>query len=81
MLSRLSLRGFKSFADQTSLELGPGVNVVVHDHGLHRRRAEFFAPFWAALGAVVACRSAHFLGLTWGNVVGDTGLEPMTSAV
>ena len=58
-----------------------GVNVVVHDHGLHRRRAEFFAPFWAALGVMVACRSAHFLGLTWGNVVGDTGLEPMTSAV
>ena len=33
MLSRLSVRGFKSFADQTSLELGPGVNVVVGPNG------------------------------------------------
>ena len=33
MLSRLSLRGFKSFADNTSLELGPGVNVVVGPNG------------------------------------------------
>ena len=29
MLSRLTVRGFKSFADPISLELGPGVNVVV----------------------------------------------------
>ncbi len=33
MLSRLSLRGFKSFAEATSLELGPGVNVVVGPNG------------------------------------------------
>ena len=33
MLSRLTLRGFKSFADATSLELGPGVNVVVGPNG------------------------------------------------
>ena len=29
MLSRLEVRGFKSFAGQTVLDLGPGVNVVV----------------------------------------------------
>ena len=33
MLARLSLRGFKSFAEPTSLHLGPGVNVVVGPNG------------------------------------------------
>ncbi len=33
MLTRLSVKGFKSFADATSLELGPGVNVVVGPNG------------------------------------------------
>ncbi len=33
MLSRLSVRGFKSFADTTTLQLGPGVNVVVGPNG------------------------------------------------
>jgi chromosome segregation protein len=33
VLSRLTLRGFKSFADGTTLELGPGVNVVVGPNG------------------------------------------------
>ncbi len=33
MLTRLSVRGFKSFADATTLQLGPGVNVVVGPNG------------------------------------------------
>lgn len=33
MLTRLSVRGFKSFADPTTLHLGPGVNVVVGPNG------------------------------------------------
>ena len=33
MLTRLSVRGFKSFADTISLQLGPGVNVVVGPNG------------------------------------------------
>ena len=33
MLSRLTVRGFKSFADPTTLHLGPGVNVVVGPNG------------------------------------------------
>ncbi|MGD9696919.1 MAG: chromosome segregation protein SMC [Thermoleophilia bacterium] len=33
MLSRLTLRGFKSFAEGTSLQLGPGVNVIVGPNG------------------------------------------------
>ncbi|MFN8109836.1 MAG: AAA family ATPase [Thermoleophilia bacterium] len=33
MLRRLELRGFKSFAMATSLELGPGVNVIVGPNG------------------------------------------------
>ncbi|HSI31386.1 MAG TPA: AAA family ATPase, partial [Miltoncostaeaceae bacterium] len=33
MLSRLSLKGFKSFADPVTLEFGPGVNVVVGPNG------------------------------------------------
>ncbi len=33
MLTRLSVRGFKSFADATTLHLGPGVNVVVGPNG------------------------------------------------
>ena len=33
MLTRLTVRGFKSFADATTLHLGPGVNVVVGPNG------------------------------------------------
>ena len=33
MLSRLTLRGFKSFADGITLEMGPGINVVVGPNG------------------------------------------------
>jgi chromosome segregation protein len=33
VLSRLTLRGFKSFADATTLEMGPGINVVVGPNG------------------------------------------------
>lgn len=33
MLSRLSVKGFKSFADPTTLRLGPGVNVIVGPNG------------------------------------------------
>ena len=33
MLSRVEVRGFKSFAGQTVLDLGPGVNVIVGPNG------------------------------------------------
>mgnify|MGYP000465737188 FL=1 len=33
MLTRLSLRGFKSFAEATTLDLGPGINVIVGPNG------------------------------------------------
>ncbi|MGE4174736.1 MAG: chromosome segregation SMC family protein [Thermoleophilia bacterium] len=33
MLSRLTVRGFKSFADGTTLDMGPGINVVVGPNG------------------------------------------------
>ena len=33
MLSRIEVRGFKSFAAQTVLDLGPGVNVIVGPNG------------------------------------------------
>ncbi len=33
MLKRISIRGFKSFADPTTLDFGPGVNVVVGPNG------------------------------------------------
>jgi len=33
MLKRISIRGFKSFADPTTLDLGPGLNVVVGPNG------------------------------------------------
>lgn len=28
-LKRLDIKGFKSFADKTEIELGPGINVIV----------------------------------------------------
>lgn len=33
MLKRISIRGFKSFADPVALDLGPGVNVIVGPNG------------------------------------------------
>ncbi len=33
MLKRISIRGFKSFADPVGLDLGPGVNVIVGPNG------------------------------------------------